>query len=104
MNSDESVKVVMATRSMLLGMNIARWSCLISISLIANKPVYDQEVQRICTDIPGKKQPEVIYVLDSDIGWAWGCFRKSKQTLTDPEIISDMTPAFRRAAGGMMKK
>ena len=99
MNDDESIKVVLATRSMLPGMNIKRWSSLISQAPIANEPAYEQEVFRICTPMEGKRQPEITYVFDGDVGIAWPFFFKCKKTLTNPNFGFKYTKRYARLAG-----
>lgn len=103
MNRDESIKVVVAIRSMLPGMNIARWSCCLSQALIANDPNYEQEIFRICTPMPGKPRPVVKYVFDGDVGMAWGCFKRCAKTLTDPRFGFGATRRFAGFAERMLK-
>lgn len=103
MNTSNDVKVVIATRNMLPGMNIKRWSCLISQALIANDPNYEQEIFRICTPMPGKPRPVIRYVFDGDVGMSWGCFKRCARTLRDPRFDFDATPRFKAFAERNLK-
>ena len=82
MNEDSSIRVVLATRSMLTGMNIPRWSAVYTIAPISNEPTYTQEVQRICTLMEGKKQPIIRYFFDAALGLSFGCFHTCLRTLS----------------------
>ena len=85
MNDDTSIKVVIAMRPMLLGMNVPRWSCIYTIAPISNVPTYTQEVFRICTPMEGKRTPIIRYFFDANIGVSYGCFRTCCKTLLDRE-------------------
>ena len=83
MNNDMNVKVVLATRSMLTGMNVPRWSAVYTFAPISNVPTYTQEVQRICTYMKGKEQPIIRYFFDSAVGLSYGCFHTCLKTLKE---------------------
>lgn len=68
------IRVVVARRTMLLGVNVPKWDCLYNIMPISNQPNYEQEVQRICTPMENKKEPKVKFFID-DMGVCRACFR-----------------------------
>jgi len=72
------IKVVVGYRPLLqLGINIPRWDTLYYCMPMANEPNWEQESNRVCTPMPGKKQPIVRMFVDPDIGLSIGCFRKT---------------------------
>ena len=77
------IKVVAALRSMLLGVNVPRWSLLYEISPINNAPGFEQETLRICTPIDGKKQPLIRFYVDllcgASVSCFWNCWRQMGQ-------------------------
>lgn len=83
MNENERIKVCIATRSMLTGMNVPRWSCIYSLAPISNPPQYTQEVFRICTPKKGKRPPIIRYFFDESIGLSYGCLHTCAKTLTN---------------------
>ena len=99
MNDDESIKAVLATRSMLPGMNIPRWSSLISQALIANEPAYEQEVFRVCTPMEGKPRPIITYVFDGDASISWPFLFKCAKTLMNPKFGFEPTRMYAAYVG-----
>ena len=96
MNDDPSIKVVLAMRSMLLGMNVPRWSCLYTVAHISNEPTYTQEVFRICTPMEGKRRPIIRYFFDAALGRSYGCFRTCCETLLNRENGFEVTQSFEK--------
>jgi superfamily II DNA or RNA helicase len=85
MNNNSKLKIIIAMRSMLTGMNIPRWSAIYTVSPISNVPNYEQEVKRICTPMEGKKTPIIRYFFDDCLGMSYGCLRTCLKTLENPE-------------------
>ena len=83
MNYNKKIKICIATRSMLTGMNIARWSAIYTVAPTSNEPVYMQEIFRICTPFKNKKQPIIRYFFDRTLGLSYGCFNRCKNVLLD---------------------
>jgi hypothetical protein len=61
--NDPDVKVTIAIRGLLTGVNVPRWSMIYEIYPISNEPNFIQEYQRICTPMPNKNSPVVRYFL-----------------------------------------
>jgi superfamily II DNA or RNA helicase len=80
MNFSPKARVVLATRSMLTGLNVPRWSAIYTVAPISNKPLYLQEVLRVATPHENKK-PIVRYFFDENINISQGCLRTCKQVL-----------------------
>jgi len=108
MNYNKKIKVCIATRSMLTGMNIARWSAIYTVAPTSNEPVYMQEVFRICTPHEGKKTPIIRYFFDRTMGSiSYGCFNKCKNVLLHPEygfVIHDSVRQLVKAASDRSPK
>ena len=81
MNTNKKIRVTIAMRQMLTGMNVPRWSCEYTICPISNPPQYTQEVDRICTAMEGKPQPIVRYFYDRGVWCAATGFKKSHRVL-----------------------
>ena len=105
MRGDGKIKVTLAMRSMLLGMDVPRWSAIYTVAPISNKPTYTQEVFRICTPMEGKRRPIVRYFADLPLGVAYGCLATCAKTLTDPKNNFEVTDKFKAlmAAGNVRK-
>lgn len=73
---DGKIRVVVAMRSMLLGVNVPRWSCLYEVIPINNKPNLLQETQRVCTPFEGKK-PIIRFFVDLPSKPSIRCFLAS---------------------------
>lgn len=72
------IKVVVGYRPLLqLGINVPRWDTLYYVMPMANEPNWEQESNRVCTPMDGKKQPIVRMFVDPEIGLSIGCFRKT---------------------------
>ena len=71
------IKVVVAMRSMLTGINIPIWDTFFNILPISNPPSYYQQFSRIRTVIPSKKEAIIFDFIDDD-GVCFGSFNKRK--------------------------
>lgn len=69
------IRVTVAMRSMLTGVNIERWDTLYEVMPISNDPNFEQEYNRICTPStnPKKKDPLIRLFVD-DWGLSVRCF------------------------------
>lgn len=67
------IRVVVAMRSMLTGVNVPRWSAIYEISPINNKPNLEQETKRVCTPYEGKK-PIIRWFVDYKCSVSARCF------------------------------
>jgi hypothetical protein len=67
------IRVVVAMRSMLTGVNVPRWSAIYELSPINNKPNLEQETKRICTPYEGKK-PIIRWFVDYKCSVSARCF------------------------------
>ncbi len=94
MNDDPKIKVCIAMRPMLTGINIPRWSAIYTIAPISNVPTYTQEVFRICTVMEGKKKPIVRYFFDKSLGWTYGCLNTCLKTFEDPKRPFKLDDSF----------
>ena len=90
----KEVRVTLATRSMLLGMDVPNWSAIYTVAPISNVPTYTQEVFRVCTALEGKRRPIVRYFMDSRWNFAHGCLRTCAKTLLDPENAFEPKKSF----------
>lgn len=72
------VKVVVAMRSMLTGINVPIWDTYFNILPIANPPSYYQQFSRIRTVIPTKKEA-IIFDFVDESGVSKGAFYKRKK-------------------------
>ena len=71
------IRVVVGTRSILqLGLNVPRWSKVLEIFPISNKPNLKQETSRVRTPMPNKKTPEIEFIVD-DMSQSLWCFKSS---------------------------
>lgn len=96
MNNNKKIRIVIAQRSMLTGVNIPRWSCIFTCVPISNEPNYTQEVFRVCTPMEGKQTPEIHYILDPVLGASFGCLRTCCKTLLKPENKFRVKKSFSR--------
>lgn len=76
-------KVVVAMRSMLLGINVPCWSAMHVLVPSANPPNYYQEISRVRTPFDGKHFAVVRDYIDA-CGAANGCYRHRHRVYTDP--------------------
>lgn len=67
------IRCIVATRSMLAGVNIPRWDTIYEIVPISNEPNLEQELLRVCTPYANKKKPLVRWFVD-DFGPSRACF------------------------------
>lgn len=103
MNKDTNIKVILATRSMLTGMNIPRLSAIYTVVPISNNPNYEQEVKRVCTPCEGKRPPVIRFFFDSTISMSHGCLKTCKKLLCEPNFkIHESFDLI--GAGGRAKK
>ena len=72
------VKVVVAMRSMLTGINIPIWDTFFNILPISNPPSYYQQFSRIRTVIPSKKEAIIFDFID-EAGVCYGAFGKRRK-------------------------
>ena len=96
MNNNPKIKIVIAMRSMLTGVNIPRWSAIYTVVPISNEPNYTQEVFRVCTPMEGKKTPVIRFMLDTGLGASFGCLRTCLKTLAKPENKFYLCKSFKR--------
>lgn len=94
MNKNSKIKVVVAMRSMLTGLNVPRWSAIYTQAPISNEPNYTQEVFRVCTPMEGKRTPIVRYFFDENISISHGCLRTCCKTLLNPEYAHQPDETF----------
>ena len=94
MRFNDDVKVTIATRSMLLGMDCPDWSAVYTVAPISNAPTYTQEIHRICTPQPGKKRPVIRYFADSPLGLSYGCMVNCSKVLTNPVNGFELKPSY----------
>ena len=94
MNKNSKIKVVVAMRSMLTGLNIPRWSAIYTQAPISNEPNYTQEVFRVCTPMEGKRTPVIRYFFDENISISHGCLRTCCKTLLNPEYGHTLDDTF----------
>jgi superfamily II DNA or RNA helicase len=80
------LKVVVAMRSMLTGINIPRWDVYFNILPISNAPTYYQQFSRIRTIIPSKKEA-IIYDFIDQAGICFGSFQKRKKQYDEQKFI-----------------
>lgn len=66
------IRVVVAQRTMLTGINVARWSAIYEVVPCANKPNFKQEYERVCTPFENKKP--IIRMFVDDWGLSESCF------------------------------
>lgn len=69
------VRVTVAMRSMLTGINIPRWNVYFNILPISNPPSYYQMFSRVRTVIDGKNNAYIYDFIDEE-GVCWGAYRK----------------------------
>lgn len=69
------IKVFVANRSMLTGLNVPIWDTYLNILPINNPPSYKQQYSRIRTTMKGKPMP-IIYDFVDDNGPSMGLFQK----------------------------
>lgn len=79
------IKVVVAMRSMLTGINVPKWDTYFNILPIANPPSYYQQFSRIRTVIPTKKEAVIFDFIDDD-GICFGAFAKRKKQYLEQEF------------------
>ena len=80
------LKVVVAMRSMLTGINIPRWDVYFNILPISNEPTYYQQFSRIRTKIPSKKEA-IIYDFIDNAGVCFGSYQKRKKQYDEQKFI-----------------
>jgi superfamily II DNA or RNA helicase len=72
------IKVVVGIRSLIqTGINIAQWSCLYYVMPMNNQPNWEQESNRICTPLEGKRTPLIRFIVDPNFVQAFGCFKST---------------------------
>ena len=86
MRTDPNIGCVIATRSMLLGVDIPRWSAIYTVAPISNEPTYFQEVARVLTPMEGKPRPIIRFFLDYPLGAAIACFWTCSKTLRNKQL------------------
>lgn len=84
------IRCVVATRSMLTGVNVPLWDTIYEIVPISNEPNLEQELLRVCTPHPSKQEPMVRWFVD-DFGPSRACFAASVQHMNN----------FRSSLGGL---
>ena len=94
MRFDDDVKVTIATRSMLLGMDCPDWSAIYTVAPISNVPTYTQEVFRVCTPKEGKRRPIIRYFADSPLGMSYGCMVNCAKTLRNANNGFHLTQSY----------
>ena len=104
MRHDDSVKVTIATRSMLLGMDCPDWSAIYTVAPISNPPTYTQEVHRVCTPMDGKRRPVIRYFADSPLGMSYGCMMSCAKTLRDPANGFHLTQSYLDLVGRVARR
>jgi superfamily II DNA or RNA helicase len=79
------IKVTVAQRSMLTGINVQVWDCIYEIMPINNPPNFRQEYRRICTPLDGKPQPVIRFFVDR---WSLvqRCFLNCVQVLKEDKV------------------
>lgn len=58
-------QMLVAYRTMMLGIDIPKWDVMFNIMPTANKPAYYQELCRVRTPVPGKKRGYIIDFIDN---------------------------------------
>lgn len=81
-SANGEVDVIVAQRSMLTGINIPRWDMLYWIVPMNNDPNFEQEYKRVCTPMPGKKDPVVRFFVD-DHEVVERCYFNSAKVIKD---------------------
>ena len=72
------------------GINIAQWNVLYNIQPMNNAPNWEQESNRICTPLAGKKTPIIRFFIDTNLTTAFSCVRSTiGQNLTLGHTITD---------------
>ena len=70
------IRVVVGIRSLIqTGINIAPWSLLMYVMPMNNQPNWEQESNRICTPMEGKRTPLIRFFVDPNFVQAFGCFK-----------------------------
>ena len=98
MRFDPDVKVTIATRSMLLGVDCPDWSAVYTVAPISNPPTYTQEIFRVCTPMTGKRRPIIRYFADHPLGISYGCFASCDKVLSDPAHGFHLTEKYEELA------
>ena len=104
MRFDDNVKVTIAARSMLLGMDCPDWSAIYTVAPISNVPTYTQEVHRICTPKKDKRRPIIRYFADSPLGMSYGCMANCAKVLRDPMNGFHLTKSYVDLLGRINRK
>lgn len=82
------IRVIVAMRSMLTGVNVPRWSAIYEVSPINNRPNVTQECMRVCTPYEGKK-PIIRWFVDMKCNVSVKCFLASMDHIKDFNTIFD---------------
>lgn len=96
------IRVVVAMRSMLTGVNVQRWDTVYEIMPINNPPNFRQEYRRICTPMEGKPKPMLRFFVDR---WSLvqRCFMNCVRDVLKPDKV-EFTESTLRAIKDVNKK
>lgn len=71
------IRVVVALRTMLTGVDVPVWSSFIQVTPSSNSPNWKQESMRVCTPHPTKPKPEIHMIVDTGCTASMSCFRST---------------------------
>lgn len=94
MRNDPKARIHIANRSMLTGVNVPRWSAIYTVVPITNPPLYEQEIQRVCTVEPGKPTPIIRYFYDGVLSPSPRWINVCAKTLGKAELGHRLTDSF----------
>ena len=90
-----TIRVTVAIRSMLLGVDVPRWSSIHQIFPINNEPALKQEIMRICTPRKDKLPPVIRFLGDTKCGASAACFVASIYHIAEMHVknkkVADMS-------------